>query len=57
MKNPLYQKFYLKKIFFLVCISSIFVIALYFGIDKKLIVFIAFILSVFTEVFVGVGII
>tara|TARA_Y100000590_G_scaffold441199_1_gene567548 strand:+ start:889 stop:1272 length:384 start_codon:yes stop_codon:yes gene_type:complete len=56
MKNPLYQKLYLKKIFFLVCISSIFAIALYYGIDKKLIVFIAFILSVFTEVFVGVGI-
>ena len=56
MKNPLYQKLYLKKIFFLVCISLIFAIALYYGIDKKLIVFIAFILSVFTEVFVGVGI-
>ena len=56
MKNLSHVEFYLKKIFFLVFILSIFAIALYFGIDKKLIVFIAFILSVFTEVFVGAGV-
>ena len=36
-------------------ISSVFSIAYYYGIDEKLIVLTAFILSVFTEVFVGVG--
>ena len=49
------RKFYKKKILLLLFISSVFSIAYYYGIDEKLIVLTAFILSVFTEVFVGVG--
>ena len=56
MKNSYILKFYRKKILLLIFISSIFSIAFYYGIDKKLLVFAAFILSVFTEVFVGVGV-
>ena len=55
MKNSHIVKFYRKKILLLIFISSIFSIAFYYGIDKKLLVFAAFILSVFTEVFVGLG--
>ena len=55
MQNSSLIKFYKKKILLLLFITSIFSIAYYFGIDEKLIVFTAFILSVFTEVFVGVG--
>ena len=56
MKNSYIVKFYRKKILLLIFISSIFSIAFYYGIDKKLLVFAAFILSVFTEVFVGVSV-
>ena len=56
MKNSHIVKFYRKKILLLIFISSIFSIAFYYGIDKKLLVFAAFILSVFTEVFVGVSV-
>ena len=56
MKTLSIAKFYQKNILLLIFISSIFSIAFYYGIDKKLIVFAAFILSVFTEVFVGVGV-
>ena len=56
MKTLSIAKFYRKKILLLIFISSIFSIAFYYGIDKKLIVFAAFILSVFTEVFVGFGV-
>ena len=55
MKHSSLRKFYKKKILLLLFISSVFSIAYYYGIDEKLIVLIAFILSVFTEVFVGVG--
>tara|TARA_Y100001970_G_scaffold247860_1_gene316938 strand:+ start:207 stop:590 length:384 start_codon:yes stop_codon:yes gene_type:complete len=55
MKKSYIAKFYTKKILLLIFISSIFSIAFYYGIDKKVLVFAAFILSVFTEVFVGVG--
>ena len=56
MKNSYIVKFYRKKILLLIFISSVFSIAFYYGIDKKLLVFAAFILSVFTEVFVGVSV-
>ena len=55
MKHLSLRKFYKKKILLLLFISSVFSIAYYYGIDEKLIVLTAFILSVFTEVFVGVG--
>ena len=56
MKNSYIVKFYRKKILLLIFISSVFSIAFYYGIDKKLLGFAAFILSVFTEVFVGVSV-
>ena len=56
MKISYIAKFYKKKILLLIFILSIFSIAFYYGIDKKLLVFAAFILSVFTEVFVGLGV-
>ena len=36
-------------------LSTIFIFSINYGIDKKVIVFIAFIISVFTEVFVGLS--
>ena len=57
MKKSSLAKFYQKKILLGICITCLVSIALYYGIDKKLIVFTAFILSVFTEIFVGFGII
>ncbi len=48
-------KIFYKKIIFWIFLSTIFIISLNYGIDKKIIVFIAFIISVFTEVFVGLG--
>ena len=48
-------KIYYKKIFFWVFLSTIFSFSLYCGIDKKFKVFAAFVISVFTEVFVGLS--
>ena len=36
-------------------LSTIFVFSIQYGIDKKVVVFTAFVISVFTEVFVGLG--
>ena len=47
-------KIYYRKIFSDVSIYSFF-FSIQYGIDKKIIVFIAFIISVFTEVFVGLS--
>ena len=46
-------KIFYKKILFWTFLSIIVVLAINHGIDKKLIVFSAFIISVFTEAFVG----
>ena len=46
-------KIYYKKILFWFLLASIVTLALNYGIDKKIIVFSAFIISVFTEAFVG----
>ena len=46
-------KIFYKKILFWIFLAVIVAIAINHGIDKKLIVFSAFIISVFTEVFVG----
>ena len=48
-------KIYYKKIFFWIFLSAAFVFSIQYGIDKKVIVFIAFVISVFTEVFVGLS--
>ena len=50
-------KLYYKKIFFWCFLALIIGIAINYGIDKKIIVLSAFIISVFTEAFVGVGVI
>ena len=46
-------KIYYRKIFFWIFLFTVFVFSIQYGIDKKVIVFIAFVISVFTEVFVG----
>ncbi len=48
-------KIYHKKIIFWMLLSTIFGFSMYHGIDKKFLVFIAFLISVFTEVFVGLS--
>ena len=46
---------YYKKIIFWVLLTTAFIFSINYGIDKKIIVFIAFVISVFTEVFVGLS--
>ena len=48
-------KIYYRKIFFWIILCTAFVFSIHYGIDKKIIVFIAFVISVFTEVFVGLS--
>ncbi|MDP6170262.1 MAG: hypothetical protein QF780_09660 [Candidatus Marinimicrobia bacterium] len=47
---------YRNKIFIWMFIVALIFLALYYGIDKKLIVFAAFIIGIFTEIFAGLGI-
>ena len=47
---------YRKKIIIWMIIGGLIFTASYYGIDKKLIVFAAFIIGVFTEIFAGIGI-
>ena len=46
---------YRKKLLLWILACVIIGLALYYGIDKKIIVFSAFIIGVFTELFVGIG--
>ena len=46
---------YYKKIIFWILLTTTFIFSANYGIDKKIIVFIAFVVSVFTEVFVGLS--
>ena len=46
---------YQKKLLLWILAFAIIGLALYYGIDKKIIVFTAFIIGVFTELFVGIG--
>ena len=46
---------YRKKFLLWILACAIISLALYYGIDKKIIVFSAFIIGVFTELFVGIG--
>jgi len=48
-------KLYYKKLIFWIMLFTIFIFSTNYGIDKKLVVFIAFVISVFTELFVGLG--
>ncbi len=52
--KTLFKIFY-KKIIFWVILALIITLAINYGIEKKIIIFIAFIISVFTEGFVGIG--
>ena len=47
---------YRKKIVVWIIAGSLIFTASYYGIDKKLIVFTAFIIGVFTEIFTGIGV-
>ena len=47
---------YRKKIVIWMIAASLIFAASYYGIDKKIIVFTAFIIGVFTEIFAGIGI-
>jgi len=46
---------YRKKLLLWILAFAIIGLALYYGIDKKIIVFAAFVIGVFTELFVGIG--
>ena len=48
-------KIYYKKIFFWIFLSTAFGFSIHYGINKKILVFIAFLISVFSEVFVGLS--
>ena len=48
-------KLYYKKLIFWIMLFTIFIFSTNYGIDKKVVVFIAFVISVFTEFFVGLG--
>ena len=52
--NSLFNLYY-KKIIFWILLTTAFICSTNYGIDKKIIVFIAFVISVFTEVFVGMS--
>ena len=47
---------YRKKFVLWFMVGGLISLALYYGIDKKLIVLVAFIIGVFTEIFAGIGI-
>ena len=47
---------YRKKFVLWVVVGGLISLALYYGIDKKLIVLVAFIIGIFTEIFAGIGI-
>ena len=52
--NSLFNLYY-KKIILWILLTTAFIFSTNYGIDKKIIVFIAFVISVFTEVFVGLS--
>ena len=55
MQFKILLKIYYRKIFFWIILCTAFIFSIHYGIDKKIIVFIAFVISVFTEVFVGLS--
>ena len=56
MNKPSFIKVYRKKFLGWFIALLTISIALYFGVDKKIIVFAAFVISIFTEIFVGLGV-
>ena len=54
MNKQLIVRSYQKNILFGLLVITAIGVALYYGIDKKIIVFAAFIIGVFTEIFVGI---
>ena len=54
-KTPSFLKIYRKQIFGWVLTLAAICVALYYGIDKKIILFVTFIISIFTQIFVGLG--
>ncbi len=53
--QPSFLKIYRKQIFGWVLTLAAICVALYYGIDKKIILFVTFIISIFTQIFVGLG--
>jgi hypothetical protein len=54
-RQPSFIKVYRKQIFGWILAITTISIALYYGIDNKIILFITFILSIFTQIFAGLG--
>ncbi|MBC8467010.1 MAG: hypothetical protein H8D58_00305 [Candidatus Marinimicrobia bacterium] len=53
--QPSFIKVYRKQIFGWILAILTISIALYYGIDKKIILFLTFVISIFTQIFVGLG--
>ncbi|MBT5115922.1 MAG: hypothetical protein HN655_00400 [Candidatus Marinimicrobia bacterium] len=53
--QPSFIKVYRKQIFGWILAILAISIALYYGIDKKIILFLTFVISIFTQIFVGLG--
>ena len=56
MTRPSFFKVYRKQFLGWILTAAVISGALYYGIDKKIIVFAAFAVSIFTEIFVGIGV-
>ena len=54
-KKPSFFKIYRKQIFGWILTMAAICAALYYGIDKKIILFATLVISIFTQIFVGLG--
>ncbi len=54
-KKPSFFKVYRKQILGWILTVAVICAALYYGIDKKIILFATFVISIFTQLFVGLG--
>ena len=54
-KKASFIKIYRKQIFGWILTVAVICAALYYGIDKKIILFATFFISIFTQIFVGLG--
>lgn len=55
MRKPSFIKVYRKQILSWIAIIGAICLALYYGIDKKIILFATFVVSIFTQIFAGLG--
>ena len=55
MKNASFIKIYRKQLFGWILTVAAICTALYYGIDKKIILFATLVISIFTQIFVGLG--